>query len=239
MATEKCFAKGSPSPGPVPKDRLRLYSMRFCPFAQRTRLVLEAKGIKHDTINIHLKEKPDWFLEKNPLGLVPTLETPAGEVIYESPITCEYLDEAYPEKKLLPSSPFGKAQQRMMLEHFSKVIPYFYKIPTARRNGEDVSGQEAELKEKFAKLNEHLEKKKTKFFEGDTITMIDYMMWPFFERIEVLELKHCLDHTPELKKWTEHMLEDPAVKNTMFSMGTYKAFYKSVAEGKPDYDYGL
>lgn len=36
---------------------------------------------------------------------------------------------------------------------------------------------------------QHLEKKKTKFFEGDTITMIDYMMWPFFERIEVLELK--------------------------------------------------
>lgn len=36
---------GSPAPGPVPKDHLRLYSMRFCPFAQRTRLVLNAKGI--------------------------------------------------------------------------------------------------------------------------------------------------------------------------------------------------
>ncbi|XP_032408918.1 glutathione S-transferase omega-1-like [Xiphophorus hellerii] len=239
MATEKCFAKGSPAPGPVPKGQLRLYSMRFCPFAQRTRLALNAKGIKYDTININLKEKPEWFLEKNPLGLVPALETSAGEVIYESSITCEYLDEAYPEKKLLPSSPFGKAQQRMLLEHFSKVIPYFYKIPLARRTGEDVSTQEVELKEKFAKLNEHLEKKKTKFFEGDTITMIDYMMWPFFERIEVLELKHCLDHTPELKKWTERMLEDPAVKATMFNMDTHKAFYKSVAEGKPDYDLGL
>lgn len=77
---------------------------------------------RYETINIHLKDKPDWFLQKNPLGLVPTLETPAGEVIYESPITCEYLDEVYPEKKLLPSTPFGKAQQKMMLEHFSKVL---------------------------------------------------------------------------------------------------------------------
>lgn len=76
---------------------------------------------RHDTININLKDKPDWFLEKNPLGLVPTLETPAGEVIYESPITCDYLDEVYPENKLLPSSPYAKAQQKMMLEHFSKV----------------------------------------------------------------------------------------------------------------------
>lgn len=66
-------------------------------------------------------DKPDWFLEKNPLGTVPTLETPAGEVVYESPITCEYLDEVYPEKRLLPSNPFGKAQQKMMLEQYSKV----------------------------------------------------------------------------------------------------------------------
>ncbi|XP_072246972.1 glutathione S-transferase omega-1-like [Leuresthes tenuis] len=239
MSTEKCFAKGSSLPGPVPKDCIRLYSMRFCPFAQRTRLVLNAKGIKHDIININLKDKPEWFLEKNPLGLVPALETPAGEIIYESPITCEYLEEVYPEKKLLPSSPFGKAQQKMMLEHFSKLTPHYYKIIAGRRSGEDVSGPEAELKEKFAKLNEDLIKKKTKFFAGDSVTMIDYMMWPFFERLELLELKNPLDHTPELKKWTERMLEDPTVKATMFSADTYKAFYKTVADGKPDYDYGL
>ncbi|XP_039994472.1 glutathione S-transferase omega-1-like isoform X2 [Xiphias gladius] len=213
--------------------------MRFCPFAQRTRLVLNAKGIKHDTININLKDKPDWFLEKNPLGLVPTLETTAGEVIFESPITCEYLEEVYPERKLLPPSPFGKAQQKMMLEHFSKVVPYFYKIPAGRNNGEDVSGLEAELKEKFAKLNEDLVNKKTKFFGGDSITMIDYMMWPFFERLEIFELKHCLDNTAELKKWTECMSDDPTVKVTGHSVDTYKGFYKTYIEGKPNYDYGL
>ncbi|XP_037638859.1 glutathione S-transferase omega-1-like [Sebastes umbrosus] len=239
MSTEKCFAKGSAAPDPVPNNLIRLYSMRFCPFAHRTRLVLSAKEIKHDTININLKDKPEWFLERNPFGLVPTLETPAGEVIYESPITCDYLDEVYPNKKLLPSSPFGKAQQKMMLEHFSKITPYFYKIPMGRRNGQDVSELEAELKEKLSKLNEDLVNKKTKFFGGDSITMIDYMMWPWFERLEIFELKHCLDGTPELKKWTERMWEDPAVKATMHSVDTYKAFYKTYVEGKPNYDYGL
>ncbi|XP_070818811.1 glutathione S-transferase omega-1-like [Chaetodon trifascialis] len=239
MSTEKSFAKGSALPGPVPQGHIRLYSMRFCPFAQRTRLVLNAKGIKYDIININLKDKPDWFLERNPLGLVPTLETTAGEVIYESPITCEYLDEVYPEKKLLPSSPYGKAQQKMMLEHFSKIIPYFYKIPMGRTRGQDVSGLEGELKQKFAKFNEDLVKKKTKFFGGDSITMIDYMMWPWFERLEINDLQHFLDDTPELKKWKELMSEDPAVKATMYSLDTYKAFYKSYVEGKPNYDYGL
>ncbi|XP_059215702.1 glutathione S-transferase omega-1-like [Centropristis striata] len=237
MSTEKCFAGGSAAPGRVPEGKIRIYSMRFCPFAQRARLVLSAKGIKHDTININLKNKPDWFLEKNPLGLVPTLETPAGEVIYESPITCDYLDEAYPQKKLLPPSPFGRAQQRMMLEHFSKVVPYFYKIANGRKNSEDVSGLEAELKEKFGKLNGELGK--NMFFAGDSVTMIDYMMWPWFERLELFGLKCCLDSTPELKKWTERMLEDEAVKATMHSVETHRAFYKTYVEGNPDYDYGL
>uniref|UniRef100_A0A8C6TPM9 GST N-terminal domain-containing protein n=1 Tax=Neogobius melanostomus TaxID=47308 RepID=A0A8C6TPM9_9GOBI len=91
-AVKKAFASSLAAPGPVPKGHIRLFSMRLCPFAQRTRLVLAAKGIKYVL-------KLNWFLEKNPLGLVPTLET---------------------EKKLLPTSPFGKAPQRMMREHFSK-----------------------------------------------------------------------------------------------------------------------
>ncbi|XP_052007644.1 glutathione S-transferase omega-1 [Xyrauchen texanus] len=238
-ASQKCLGKGSAAPGPVPKDHIRLYSMRFCPFAQRTRLVLSAKGIKHDIVNINLKDKPDWFLAKNPFGLVPTLETPSGQVIYESPITCEYLDEVYPEKKLIPSDPFERAQQKMMLENFSKVIPFFYKIPMGRKNGEDVSALETELKDKLSKLNETLVNKKTKFYGGNSITMIDYMMWPWFERMEMLDLKHCLENTPELKKWTECMLEDPSVKATMFSTDTYKAFYKTYMDGNPNYDYGI
>ncbi|KAJ8402752.1 hypothetical protein AAFF_G00364240 [Aldrovandia affinis] len=238
-SSEKCLGKGSTPPGPVSNGRIRLYSMRFCPFAQRTRLVLHAKGIKHDTININLKDKPDWFLEKNPMGLVPVLETPAGEVIYESPITCDYLDDVYTDKKLIPADPFERAQQKMLLENFSKVTPYFYKIPMGRRSGEDISKLEEELKEKLNQLNEKLAGKKTKFFAGDAITMIDYMIWPWFERMESLGLKHCMAGSPELKKWTEHMLGDPTIKATMVDSETYKGFYKTYTEGKPDYDYGL
>ncbi|KAK9541449.1 hypothetical protein VZT92_001491 [Zoarces viviparus] len=239
MSTEKCLAKGSAAPGPVPSKLIRIYSMRFCPFAERARLVLNAKGIEHETININLKDKPEWFLEKNPLGLVPTLETSAGDVICESDITCEFLDGSYPKNKLLPSCALGKAKQKMMMENFSKVVPYVYKVVLGKNKGEDVSGPEAELKEKFSKLNKDLVNKKTKFFGGDSVTMIDYMMWPWFERLESYGLKSFLDGTPELTKWTELMLEDPSVKAIMHSVDTHKAFNKSYGEGKPDYDYGL
>lgn len=42
-----------------------------------------------------------------------------------------------------------------------------------------------------------------------------------------------------MKKWVELMLQDPSVKANMHSTDTYKTFYKTYMEGKPDYDYGL
>ncbi|XP_051504631.1 glutathione S-transferase omega-1-like [Myxocyprinus asiaticus] len=238
-SSQKVQGKESAAPGPVPDGHLRLYSMRFCPFAQRARMVLNAKGIKYDTVNINLKDKPNWYLEKNPAGTVPALETPSGQVIYESLITCEYLDEVYPEKKLIPSDPFERAQQKMLLENYSKVIPYFYKISMGKKNGEDVSTPEIEFKEKLSKLNQTLANKKTIFFGGDSITMIDYMIWPWFERIEMMGLKHCLENTPELRLWIERMLKDPSVKATMFSTDDHKVFFDTYMDGKPNFDYGL
>ncbi|XP_064418935.1 glutathione S-transferase omega-1 [Latimeria chalumnae] len=236
----KALGKGSAAPGSVAEGLIRLYSMRFCPFAQRTRLFLEAKGIKHETININLKNKPDWFFEKNPFGLVPVLETSKKQMIYESPITCEYLDEVYPGKKLIPADPYEKARQKMLLEHFSKLQPYFYKIPMARKNGEDTSVLEGEFREKLGKLNTTLANQKSQFFGGDSVSMIDYMMWPFFERLEVNSLNHCLEHTPHLTQWISTMLEDPAVKKTITDIETYKGFYNLYLQGSMEaYDYGL
>lgn len=79
-------------------------------------------SFRHEVVNINLKNKPDWIFEKNPDGLVPVLETSKGQLIYESPITCEYLDEAFPGRKLMPSDPYERALQKMLLEHFSKVL---------------------------------------------------------------------------------------------------------------------
>ncbi|KAL4625032.1 glutathione S-transferase omega-1 [Arapaima gigas] len=239
MASERCLAQGCSAPGPVPKGKIRIYSMRFCPFAQRARLVLNAKGVRYDVININLKNKPNWFLEKNPLGTVPVLENDCGQLICESPIVCEYLDELYSEKKLYPTDPFEKAQQKMLLEEFSKVVPFFYKVPTGKSKGENTAAVEQELKEKLEKLNKILVDKKTKFFGGNIVTMIDYFIWPWFERLDGYGVRQCLDGAPQLQQWMQNMLEDPIIKATMFDGKTHKAFLQSYFDGKPDYDLAL
>ncbi|XP_018082481.1 glutathione S-transferase omega 1 S homeolog isoform X1 [Xenopus laevis] len=132
----KSLVKGSPAPGPVPDGSIRAYLMRFCPFAQRAKLVLVAKGIKHEVVFVNTLNKPDWFFEKSPFGLVPAIETSKGQLIYESAIVCDYLDEVFPGKKLTPEDPFQNAQQKMLLEHFSKIVA---KLNTPYIGGSSVS----------------------------------------------------------------------------------------------------
>ena len=153
--SSRSLGKGSAPPGPVPEGQIRVYSMRFCPFAQRTLMVLKAKGIRHEVININLKNKPEWFFEKNPLGLVPVLENSQGHLVTESVITCEYLDEAYPEKKLFPDDPYKKARQKMTLESFSKVPPLIASFVRSKRKEDSPNLREA-LENEFKKLEEVL-----------------------------------------------------------------------------------
>ena len=75
----------------VDDEKLTLYNMRFCPFAERTALVLLAKNLEFENINIDLKKKPDWFVEST-FGKVPVLLY-KGKIIPESLITSDYLDE--------------------------------------------------------------------------------------------------------------------------------------------------
>lgn len=237
--SSRSLAKGSAAPGPVPKGLIRVYSMRFCPFAKRTLLVLKAKGIEHEIININLKSKPEWFFEKNPFGLVPVLENSEGQLICESVITCEYLDEAYPGKKLFSADPYEKARQKMTFELFSKVPPLIGSIIRSQTK-EDRVGPKEELRKEFGKLEEALTKKKTTFFGGSSVSMIDYFMWPWFERLEVLELNECLDHFSKLKLWMAAMREDPVVSALLIDPQTMRGFLNLYMQNDPQaFDYGL
>lgn len=230
----KALAKGSLAPGPVPEGTIRLYSMKYCPYAQRTRLVLEAKGIKYEIINVNLLDKPDWFFEKNPLGLVPVLETSSNQLIYESPIACEFLDESYPKRRLLLADPYEKARQKMLWEHFSKVIGCIFKISMARKASEDTSKLEEEFQSKLGYFEQHLVGAKTQFFGGDSVTMTDYMLWPWFERLDALSLTNFLDDSPALKTWTLAMLQDAAVNATINDKQAYKHFFELYMQRRPE-----
>merc|ERR1711976_209172 len=101
---------------------------RFCPFAHRICLILEAKNIPYEMINVNLTSKPKWFVEMNPSGKVPTVLY-NNQVCYESLAVCDLLDEVFETSpKLNPDSAEEKAKIKMALADFDTVIRHFYTL---------------------------------------------------------------------------------------------------------------
>jgi len=76
-------------------SELELLSHHLCPYVQRAVITLLEKDIPHRRTYIDLSNKPDWFRQISPLGKVPLLRV-GDEVLFESAVICEYLDEATP-----------------------------------------------------------------------------------------------------------------------------------------------
>jgi len=72
-------------------------------------------------VNVNLTDKPEWLIQKSPFGKVPALELENGIVLYESLILAEYLD-SYPGRQLSSSDPLQRAQDKILVEHFNKVL---------------------------------------------------------------------------------------------------------------------
>lgn len=93
---------------------MKLYTYFRSSAAYRVRIALNLKNINHDMVPVNLlksEQQSDDYLQVNPQGLLPALETEHGK-LGQSLAILEYLDELYPEVPLLPSDAWQKAQVR-------------------------------------------------------------------------------------------------------------------------------
>ncbi|XP_068143251.1 pyrimidodiazepine synthase [Drosophila tropicalis] len=239
----KHFKKGSPKPD-LPEDGVwRLFTMAFCPFVQRVRLVLDAKQIAHHKIFIDLIDKPEWYKEYSPLGKVPALQLTNLKdqpTLIESLVIAQFLDEQYPERKLFPTDPLQKAQDRILIERFSPVVSALYPVLTCNPNAPQDALQNFE--KALDVFEQELTSRGTPYFAGEKIGIVDYMIWPWFERIPSLkyttEQKYELDakRFGQLLKWRNLVAQDDAVKKSAQDPQVHAKFQLSKLEGRPNYD---
>ncbi|XP_048781317.1 glutathione S-transferase omega-1 [Ostrea edulis] len=239
MATAKAFSAETNFPA-LEAGKLRVYSMRFCPYAQRSLLVLAHKNIPHEVVNVNLKNKPDWFLQRNPFGKVPVLEQD-DKIVYESLICSDYLDQTYPGNKLTPDDPYRLAQDKILVEHFDKLTVDFYKARQSQPS--EIPAAIEKVRQQLARFDAEI-KRRGDYLGGDKVQMIDFMIWPWFERfllVEKMFSQMIVSHEslPNLHEWTKRMLDCPAVKKCMLPMEQHAEFLKSSKMGAPNYDVGL
>jgi len=243
------LSTGSTCPPLVP-NKLRIYAMRFCPYSQRVLLTAVAKGLDIDIVFINLKNKPEWLFDKNQGGKVPSIEIEEGKVLTESTVVSEYLDEAHSAwtnggRRLVANTPYLKAVDRILIEGFCKLATAFYKlIFNLDTPPEDIPNLLEEVEGVVTQYSKELEKRGTKFFDGaEAPGMLDYMIWPWFERRPVIPLQHpSFNHSTyrkdcaAIETWVSEMKADPAVKTWFLSPEIHHAYNQTVRSGSPDFN---
>ncbi len=95
---------------------MKFYGFYPSSAAYRCRIALNLKGLAPHFVAIHLRKGEQLlpaYLELNPQGLLPALETD-GHVLTQSLAIIEWLDETHPQAPLLPPDPFDRAHVRAL-----------------------------------------------------------------------------------------------------------------------------
>ncbi|CAG2053371.1 unnamed protein product [Timema podura] len=231
------YFAGSTEP-PKEEGKSRLYSMNFCPFAQRARIVCNVKKIPHDIVNIDLKNKPDWYFKIHPKGLVPALDL-EGQILVESLDIAEFLDEKFPDPPLYPADPEKKAKDKELIGKFGKVVAT-WAAALYKKDGKTNQERFQSINDVLLEMETELEERGTTFYGGDAPGMVDYMIWPWVERARVPSLidgedfDFPKDKLSKLVVWKNEMKERKVVKDTITDPQIQATFYKGYFTGSTE-----
>ena len=95
-----------------------LYHVTLSPFSRKVRLVLAEKGLEFTLKFEKTWERRPEFLALNPAGEGPVLIEPDETVVVGTEAVVEYLDEVYPETRLIGASPVERAEIRRLTSWF-------------------------------------------------------------------------------------------------------------------------
>ena len=110
-----------------------LYNTPQSTCSQRVRFVLNAKGLAFEERKLDLlagdQLAPD-YLKLNPNGVVPTLDHD-GNIVIDSSVIIEYLDEIAPEPdSFTPRAPVARARMRSLMRFIDEMPAAAVRVPT-------------------------------------------------------------------------------------------------------------
>jgi glutathione S-transferase len=218
--------------------KLTLFSARACPFAHRTRLVLAHKGVEFELQEIDLRNKPAWFSTVSGYGKVPAIEHDKNR-IWESAVINEYLDEVFPDPPLLPSGAGRRALARLWIDWANtRLVPGF----GAFLRGTSVAAREEAQRQLVEGLGflerEGFAKQSTEgpFFFGSLPSLVDFTLYPWFERWDALETLRGPVHPggfERVARWRDELSKLPAVKAHANPTAYYVERYAQYAQSAP------
>jgi len=93
---------------------LKLCGFHISNYFNKAYIVLLEKGLEFEVDADCRPSQDEAFVARTPMGKVPFLEV-NGATLVESDVICEYLEDAYPQKPLLPRDPLERARVRELV----------------------------------------------------------------------------------------------------------------------------
>ena len=215
--------------------KLELVTAEVCPFAQRSHMTLLEKNLEFQLMEVDLENKPSWFETISPYSKVPVL-CHGNIQVYESTIINEYLEESFPERRLLPDDPSKRANARIWIDFDNtKFVPVFYKLLLAQES----SLQKilvAQMTERLVFLDQEgfSSASKGPYWFGQKLSLVDLSLYPHFERFPVLTEYRGMNiprSCQRLRAWLDVMRERSSAVVTAHEPGFHIEAYIQYANG--------
>ena len=219
------MAASDPAPFAVSDDdsasaRVTFFTHSLCPYAHRTALALAEKGVPHKRIHVDLSNKPRWYLDVNPRGLVPALETADGAVLTESLDLVEFVDEAFEGPNLAP--PGREAEARRLARSFDGGFVSAGLQFVGGGWGFSRGAPDPARRLRFAReceaLGDLVDANGGPFLLGREISVADIAVYPFAERFETAARESKRTELRDLGgdgfgRWLDAMRSRPSVES--------------------------
>ena len=199
---------------------LRLCGFRISNYHNKIRLALLEKGVPFEEDSNCPPSQKDDYLARSPIGKVPFLELDGGRRLSESEVIAEYLEEAFPQKPLLPRDPFERAKVRELIKflelHVELVArriygPAFFKRPVSDEVKQSAEKDLAKGIRAFKTLVRF-----DPYIAGRELTLADCAAFTHLPLVSLVG-KHAfqrdfLDEIPQVKPYLKMLGERPAFK---------------------------
>jgi glutathione S-transferase len=198
---------------------LKLCGFRISNYHNKVRLVLLEKGIEHEEDARLSPRQTDEYLARSPMGKAPFLELDGGRRLSESQVICEYLEEAYPQKPLLPRDPFERAKVRELVTY----MELHMELPARRLYGQvffkrgNVSEEVSQAVQKDLAKGVRGFKSLAKFapfLAGEALTLADCAAFVHLPLVSLTTRlaygRDFLEELPQLKPYLKMLDERPA-----------------------------
>jgi glutathione S-transferase len=196
----------------------KLCGFHLSNYHNKVRIALLEKGVPFTEDPTCAPSQKEEFLARSPIGKVPFLELDDGRRLAESEVIAEYLEEAYPQKPLLPKDPYERAKVRELITfmelHLELVARRLYGQVFFKR---DVSEEVKQSAQKDLAKGIRAFKTLVRFdpyIAGKELTLADCAAFVHLPLV-ALATKHAfgrdvLDEVPQVKPYLKMLGERPA-----------------------------